>query len=72
MLHTLGSAFRQWRERRQAIHDLAAMPEHLLRDIGVERHAISDVVNGLQTRQRLANRTARGQQPRVDGRAALN
>lgn len=72
MLHTLGNTFAQWRERRRAIRDLAAMPDHLLKDIGVERHAISDVVNGLQTRQRLANRTARGQQPRVDGRIALN
>ncbi len=35
---------RAWRRRRQAIRVLQAMPDHLLRDIGIERHEIMEGV----------------------------
>jgi len=34
-----------WNRRRQAISQLNAMPDSLLRDLGIERHEIADVVN---------------------------
>jgi uncharacterized protein YjiS (DUF1127 family) len=72
MLHELSNAIREWRKRRQAVRELSAMPDYLLNDIGIERHAINDVVHGLQTRQRQATPNARSRQPMVDGRIALN
>lgn len=36
-----------WRNRRIAVRQLRAMPTALLRDIGIERHQIIDVVHGL-------------------------
>lgn len=38
--------FRMWRERRSAIRQLAALDDHLLRDIGIERSGIEVAVNG--------------------------
>jgi len=40
----LGKA-RSWYLRRQAIRELQAMPDSLLRDLGIERFQIVDVVN---------------------------
>ena len=36
-----------WHARRVAIRQLHAMPDWLLRDIGIERHQINDAVNHL-------------------------
>ncbi len=33
-----------WNRRRQAIRELRAMPDVLLRDIGIQRHEIENVV----------------------------
>ena len=35
---------RVWNQRRQAVRELSAMPDSLLRDLGIERFQISDVV----------------------------
>ena len=43
---TIGS----WWTRRRTVRELRALPEHLLRDIGVERDRIGDVASGLTTR----------------------
>jgi uncharacterized protein YjiS (DUF1127 family) len=37
--------FRSWNERRLAVIELNAMPDSLLRDLGIERYEINDVVN---------------------------
>ena len=34
-----------WNQRRLAIRELRAMPDHLLRDLGIERYQIADAVN---------------------------
>jgi uncharacterized protein YjiS (DUF1127 family) len=34
-----------WRQRRAAIRELKAMSDSLLRDLGIERYQITDVVN---------------------------
>lgn len=36
---------RAWNQRRLAIRELQAMPESLLKDLGIERYQIADVVN---------------------------
>lgn len=36
---------RAWSKRRQAVRELQAMPDSLLRDLGIERFQIVDVVN---------------------------
>ena len=36
---------KEWNNRRQAIKQLQMMPDSFLRDIGIERYQISDVVN---------------------------
>ncbi len=36
-----------WHARRVAVRQLHAMPDWLLRDIGIERHQINDAVNHL-------------------------
>lgn len=38
------AAFRGWNNRRIAIRELNAMPDALLRDIGIERYQIPDAV----------------------------
>lgn len=40
------TALRSWNNRRMAIRELSAMPDALLRDIGIERYQIKDAVNG--------------------------
>ena len=40
------TALRSWNNRRMAIRELSAMPDALLRDIGIERFQIKDAVNG--------------------------
>ncbi|NKB78010.1 MAG: DUF1127 domain-containing protein [Gammaproteobacteria bacterium] len=37
--------FKEWNNRRQAIQQLNMMSDSFLRDIGIERYQISDVVN---------------------------
>ena len=37
--------FKTWYDRHQAIKQLEMMPDSYLRDIGIERYQISDVVN---------------------------
>ena len=39
------SRFGAWNQRRLAIRELEAMPDVFLRDIGIERFQIRDVVN---------------------------
>lgn len=53
-MNSVIESLRRWQERRTAIRQLAAMPDHLLHDIGVERGNIQTIVSGLQARQRLA------------------
>lgn len=38
------AAFKAWQSRRIAIRELSAMPDALLRDIGIERFQIKDAV----------------------------
>jgi len=40
------TALRSWNNRRMAVRELSAMPDALLRDIGIERYQIKDAVNG--------------------------
>lgn len=40
------SALRAWHNRRIAVRELSAMPDALLRDIGIERYQIRAAVNG--------------------------
>ncbi len=70
MLRQIKAAIMQWHERRRAIRNLAAMPDHLLADIGIERHAIDAVVSGLQNRRKAAG----SPRPQVlsNGRIALH
>ncbi|MDX1606047.1 MAG: DUF1127 domain-containing protein [Candidatus Competibacterales bacterium] len=49
-MNRLLNTFRAWQERRQAIKQLATMPDHLLADIGIERCDIPTVVGELQQR----------------------
>ena len=39
------AALRRWRRRRKAIAELAALNDHMLRDIGVSRGAIRELVD---------------------------
>lgn len=39
------TALKSWQSRRIAIRELRAMPDSLLRDIGIERYQIKDAVN---------------------------
>lgn len=48
--HFFQSRLRAWR-RRKMISALSAMDERLLRDIGIERGRISEVVDGLDDRE---------------------
>ncbi len=43
LIHPL-KAIHRWRERHKAIVRLNALDDHLLRDIGIDRHDIPDVV----------------------------
>ena len=49
-MNRLIDTFRAWQDRRQAIKQLAAMPDHLLADIGIERGDIPAIVGELQQR----------------------
>lgn len=51
MFHELLNRWQHWNERRRAIRQLRAMPDHLLADIGIERYEIEAVVNGLHASQ---------------------
>lgn len=44
------TALKSWRSRRVAIRELNAMPDALLRDIGVERYQIKNAVNNFGKR----------------------
>ena len=39
------TALKSWQSRRTAIRELSAMPDALLRDIGIERYQIKNAVN---------------------------
>ena len=39
------AVLKSWSKRRRAIRELSAMPDALLRDIGIERHQIKDAVH---------------------------
>jgi uncharacterized protein YjiS (DUF1127 family) len=39
------AAFKSWNSRRKAVRELNAMPDVLLRDIGIERYQITEAVN---------------------------
>jgi len=43
-INAMWSAYRAWRNRRLAVRELSAMPDALLRDIGIERWQIRNVV----------------------------
>ncbi|MGR3984863.1 MAG: DUF1127 domain-containing protein [Gammaproteobacteria bacterium] len=43
-LAAMWSAYKTWRNRHLAVRELSAMPDALLRDIGIERRQIRDVV----------------------------
>jgi len=40
----LGNRFQHWRDRRVTLRALTSLDDHLLRDIGIERDRIPDVV----------------------------
>jgi len=40
---------RDWQAEREAVRHLREMNDHILRDIGIERHDIETVVHGLMT-----------------------
>ena len=42
---------RRYRQRRQAIRELSRMSDWRLRDLGIERGHIAEVVDGLMARQ---------------------
>ena len=44
------AALKGWRNRRVAIRELNAMPDALLRDIGIERYQIKNAVNNFAKR----------------------
>ncbi len=44
---------RMWNQRRLAILELSAMPDSLLRDLGIERYQIEDVVTQAGTYVKL-------------------
>ncbi len=44
----------RWYERRRAVGELHALPDHLLRDIGIERGSIDEAVVGLLLNARRA------------------
>lgn len=46
-VQSLPALLRRVRRRRAAINELSALPDRLLRDIGVDRSAIPRVVDGL-------------------------
>lgn len=58
MMSEMFENLQRWRERRQAIRQLSAMPDHLLTDIGIERGNIEAVVHGLHAQQRTARQAA--------------
>jgi uncharacterized protein YjiS (DUF1127 family) len=43
----LDRRFTHWNKRRKAIAELSGLSDHILRDIGISRGAISAVVDGL-------------------------
>ena len=50
MLSRGWAALKGWRNRRIAIRELNAMPDALLRDIGIERYQIKNAVNNFAKR----------------------
>ena len=50
MLSRGWAALKGWRNRRVAIRELNAMPDALLRDIGIERYQIKNAVNNFAKR----------------------
>lgn len=49
-LSRLLATWRAWQQRRRAVHQLNAMSDSQLRDIGIERHRIQQAVSGFATR----------------------
>ena len=47
------AAVKTWRNRRTAIRELSAMPDVLLRDIGIERYQIKDAVNNFSVKPEI-------------------
>ena len=43
----LAGPFTRWQKRRRAVAELSRLSDHMLRDIGIERGEIRDVVDGL-------------------------
>ncbi len=65
--------YRRYRERRQAVRQLSAMPDYLLNDIGVDRANIPSLVAGLQARKTVADfGSKRISQPRTISDLALH
>lgn len=58
-------SFKRRRDERAAYHELAALDDRMLRDIGIERHEIWNVVRG---EPRPARETETGTQRRRRGR----
>jgi len=51
---TMLSNLKNWYVRRQAINELSALPDYLLRDLGIEnRYQIAEVINGKMSQRRL-------------------
>ncbi len=44
------AVLKKWQSRRSAVRVLSAMPDALLRDIGIERHQIKDAVHNFARR----------------------
>ncbi len=49
----VATAVKGWHSRRLAIRELNAMPDALLRDIGIERYQIKDAVNNFGARPEI-------------------
>lgn len=56
LFKTLLAASRDWNNRRKAVRELYAMPDRLLRDLGIDRAQIPYVVSGLARTRRQSSR----------------
>ena len=55
-LQSLAALLRRARRRRRAIHQLSALPDRMLQDIGLDRGAIPRVVDGVLAREETDER----------------
>lgn len=71
MLHilmtSLLAAFGRWHDRRKTIRTLSGLNDHLLRDIGIDRHEIESAVRR-SAGPRSAGSWSAGSRPVVPGR----